>query len=122
MFPAIARNHRLYPPSALSAQVHILHRIRVARITKKSYLNRKQTSRNRPIKLTVVPPATQRNVNSKSKRNLTYAKVTASVPSSDQSTDFITKCLEELKSILNPLLISLTTIINKFSLPVSTVS
>lgn len=69
----------------------------------------------------VVLSARQTNVNlsSKSKRKPTYANV--SVPANDFSFDhliqFISTFLEELKSILNPLLIVLTKVINKFSLP-----
>ena len=57
--------------------------------------------------------------NPKSKKKPTYANVSVpgNDPPSDQSTQFISKFLEELKSILSPLLMALTTIINKFHFP-----
>jgi len=52
------------------------------------------------------------------KQNKSYAKVTANTPPADQSSQVIYKFIEEFKSILNPLLIAITSLINKISIPV----
>jgi hypothetical protein len=48
-----------------------------------------------------------------------FAEITADKPPPDQSLHIITKFLDELKFILNPIITALPSLINKITLPIA---
>ena len=75
------------------------------------------------LAITPIPPPSRRSGNEapspNSKEKPSYAEIAANRPPPDQSLHIITKFLDELKSILNPLLTVLTSLINKITLPIT---
>ena len=84
---------------------------------------KKINKENHSIPTSTVSRAPRRSENKASSLNSnekpSYTEITANKPTTDQSLHIITKFLDELKSILNPLLIALTSLIIKMPIPIS---
>jgi len=91
--------------------------------TKPKVKAKKINKENQPIPTLAIPPPSRRNGNEapspNSKGKPSYAEIAANKPPPDQSLYIIIKFLDELKSILNPLLTVLTSLINKITLPIT---
>ncbi|KAL4091362.1 hypothetical protein QTP88_026064 [Uroleucon formosanum] len=85
---------------------------------------KKINKENRPIPTLAIPSPSRRSGNEAPSSNstglkLSYAEIAANKPPPDQSLHIITKFLVELKSLLNPLLTVLTSLIKKITFPIT---